>query len=187
MKASLFFIAIILSISCASQHNEYLNYNQSLPELLKAKKISLESIEIHIKKSNYKLAIFAEDEIIKEYPVVFGGNPIDDKRMQGDECTPEGEFRMISKYPHQSWSKFIWINYPNEESWKKHHKAKQDGTIPSSAKIGGEIGIHGVPDHMDKMIDLRYNWTLGCISLKNKDIEEIYPYINEQTPIIISK
>ena len=25
-----------------------------------------------------------------QYPIVPGGNPVDDKRMQGDQCAPEG-------------------------------------------------------------------------------------------------
>lgn len=87
----------------------------------------------------------------------------------------------------KSWSKFIWINYPTEDSWKKHNNAKEVGNIPSDAKIGGEIGIHGVPHGMDEYINLKYNWTLGCISLKNKDVNEIYPYIQEQTKIEIRK
>jgi lipoprotein-anchoring transpeptidase ErfK/SrfK len=59
--------------------------------------------------------------------------------------------------------------------------------IPQDAKIGGEIGIHGVPEGFDKLIDLKFNWTLGCVSLKNKDVDDIYPYITEHTEIIIQK
>jgi len=56
-----------------------------------------------------------------------------------------------------------------------------------NAHIGGEIGIHGVPHGMDFIIDMKYNWTLGCISMKNKDIDEIYPYITKATIIEIRK
>ena len=107
--------------------------------------------------------------------------------MLGDRCTPEGLFYMVSKYPHESWSKFIWINYPNEDSWEKHNQAKHEGIIPENAKIGGEIGIHGVPKGMSRLIDLRLNWTLGCISMKNNDVNEIYPYLSETTEIVIRK
>jgi murein L,D-transpeptidase YafK len=54
----------------------------------------------------------ADTIIIKQYPVVLGGNPVDDKLLQGDLCTPEGNFLIHAKYPHKSWEKFIWINYP---------------------------------------------------------------------------
>jgi murein L,D-transpeptidase YafK len=144
-------------------------------------------IAVLIDKSDYTLQIFAADTLVKTYAVVFGGNPIDDKLRQGDQCTPEGIFKINSKYPHKSWSKFIWLNYPTADSWKKHKQAKIDGLIPSNAKIGGEIGIHGVPEGQDFAIDKRINWTLGCISLKNADVNEIYPFIDGKTEIKIQK
>jgi len=173
--------------SCGISQDEYKNHKLPLARLVDSLKIQESNISLLIDKSDYKLSILSDASIIKEYPVVFGGNPTDDKQMQGDQCTPEGIFYMVSKYPHQSWTKFIWINYPTEESWKKHNKAKQDGEIPADAKIGGEIGIHGVPSGMDQYINLQYNWTLGCISLKNRDVNEIFPYIKEQTKIEIRK
>ena len=61
------------------------------------------------------------------------------------------------------------------------------GEIPREADIGGEVGIHGVPAGMDYLIDAGYNWTLGCISMKNRDVDEIYPYISKSTDIEIRK
>lgn len=144
-------------------------------------------ISILIDKSDYQLHIYTADTLVKTYPVVLGGNPIDDKLREGDMCTPEGSFKIVSKYPHGSWSKFIWINYPTADSWRKHKKAKADGIIPKNATIGGEIGIHGVPKGTDVMIKTRVNWTLGCISLTNIDVNEIYPFIDKNTVIQIRK
>ena len=173
--------------SCNAQVKEYINYGFDLSEIIKSQDIDENKISIGIKKTDYKLCIRVDTIILKEYPIVFGNNPIDDKLRQGDNCTPEGTFRMISKYPHNRWSKFIWIDYPNKESWEKHHSAKNENRIPKDAKIGGEIGIHGVPKGMDYLIDLKFNWTLGCISMKNKDVDELYPYISESTIIVIQK
>ncbi len=144
-------------------------------------------ISILIDKSDYQLQIFTADTLVKIYSIVLGGNPIDDKLREGDQCTPEGTFKIVSKYPHGSWSKFIWINYPTTDSWRKHKKAKADGIIPKNATIGGEIGIHGVPKGTDVMIKTRINWTLGCISLTNTDVNEIYPFIDKNTVIKIRK
>lgn len=144
-------------------------------------------VSILIDKSDYQLQVYAADTLVKTYPVVFGGNPIDDKLREGDQCTPEGTFKMKSKYPHKSWSKFIWINYPTADSWRKHKQAKADGIIPQNARIGGEIGIHGVPKGTDVMIKTGVNWTLGCISLTNADVNEIYPFITGKTNISIQK
>lgn len=177
----------IFLFSCKAEESEYKNYGTPLAELLETREINQNDISIHIDKSDYKLSILYDTLIVKEYPVVFGKNPVDDKLRQGDECTPEGIFNMVSKYPHKSWSKFIWINYPTGDSWRKHNEAKREGSIPENAKIGGEIGIHGVPQGMDNLIDLKFNWTLGCISMKNKDINEIYPFVSKTTVIVIKK
>lgn len=184
-KLIFYFVVLFSSLSCIA--GDLKNYDTPLAELLRTYNIDARDISILIDKSEYTLTVMKDTLAIKEYPVVFGGNPVDDKRMQGDLCTPEGTFKMISKYPHKSWSKFIWIDYPNHSSWQKHNEAKRKGAIPQNAKIGGEVGIHGVPRGTDHMIDMKYNWTLGCISLKNKDIDELYPYISESTRIVITK
>ena len=173
--------------SCQAQNRNYINHDRTLTEILQSNRFDKEKISVLIDKSDHKLSIKLDTILLKEYPVVFGHNPVDDKLMQGDGCTPEGIFLMISKYPHKKWSKFIWINYPNDASWKKHNQAKKEGKTPKDAKIGGEVGIHGVPKGMDYLIDLKYNWTLGCISMKNKDVDEIYPYITKSTVIEIRK
>ncbi len=145
------------------------------------------SVRILIDKSDYELSVFAADTLVKKYQVVFGGNPIDDKEKEGDKRTPEGVFGVRDKYPHRSWEKFIWIDYPNAESWKKFNKRKANGIIKDGETIGGEVGIHGVPKGMDHVIDEKQNWTLGCISMKNDDVNEIYPYITKKTKITIQK
>lgn len=180
-------LLIILFATCYGQSLEFKNYSVPLQRVLDSMDINKRSIEIHIDKSDYKLSIVAGSKVLKEYPVVFGANPVDDKLRQGDKCTPEGTFKVKTKYPHSQWSKFIWFDYPNSDSWKKHNEAKQKGLIPASASIGGEVGIHGVPNNSDYAIDYKMNWTLGCISLKNKDINEIYEFVDTNTIVYIQK
>ena len=184
---NIFLCLLLIVSSCQASEKEYKNYHLEIAEVIDTLNLDAAKISILIDKSDYKLTVLIDTVIIKEYPVVFGGNSVDDKLMQGDKCTPEGEFKMKSKYPHSKWSKFIWIDYPNADSWHKHNVAKQEGEIPGDAKIGGEIGIHGVPAGMDELINLRINWTLGCISMKNKDINELYPYVSQSTLIEIRK
>lgn len=186
--------AKILYLICASTFfmmysckNEQSNAVRNTQEESKLTLPANTTVNILIDKSDYTLSIFTADTLVKQYDVVFGGNPVDDKHKEGDKCTPEGVFGIRDKYPHKSWSKFIWIDYPNEDSWRKFNKRKADGIIKEGETIGGEVGIHGVPDGMDHMIDNKKNWTLGCISMKNKDVNEIYPYITKQTKITIQK
>ena len=164
-----------------------INENRSLVFLIDSLQVKQHNISIHIDKSDFVLSVMDKDNVIKQYSVVLGTNPIDDKRIQGDRCTPEGTFHIVSKYPHKNWRKFIWIDYPNEESKRKYKEAKSNGEIPKDSKIGGEVGIHGTPKDGDYLIDDKVNWTWGCISLKREDVDEIYPYIKKSTEIIIEK
>lgn len=140
---------------------------------------------ILVHKLTRKLTCYRGLTPIKTYPVVLGDDPYNDKLCQGDACTPEGVYRVRAKYPHPRWDMFIWLDYPNTQNWLKFSRAKQTGRLSPTASIGGEIGIHGTEDPMKNLTG--QNWTKGCISLLNKDLEEIYPLVNDQTLIVITK
>lgn len=199
----LFWLIALLFIGCESElSNTYpqsviKTENQSsvitfdskinLVKLIDSLQINKNKIQMVVTKSHYRMDVVYDTTILKSYPVVFGFNALDDKLQQGDGCTPEGTFLIRSKYPHSSWSKFMWIDYPNKDSWVKHYQAKKDGKIPKNASIGGEVGIHGVPKGYDFLIDERENWTLGCISLKNNDVDELYQCIGARSLLIVKK
>ena len=86
---------------------------------------------------------------------------------------------------HSKWDRFIGLNYPTPESYEKFKERKQDGLIPGSAKIGGGIGIHGTWPHEDFQVDRYRNWTDGCISMRNKDVEELYRMVPVGTQVLI--
>lgn len=158
---------------------------KSLQTIVRERHIPKNELKIKIDKSEYTLSVYHKSDLLISYPCVFGFNPVDDKHQEGDGCTPEGTFGIRSKYAHRSWSYFIWIDYPNKESWRRFNARKADGTISKDARIGGEIGIHGVPEGMDDMISDRTNWTLGCISLKTADITDLYQCIGDRSVIEI--
>lgn len=137
------------------------------------------NISIVIDKSEYELSVYDDKGWYATYPVVFGNNSLSDKKMEGDKNTPEGSFKIISKKNHDKWHRFIGINYPTKESYEKFAQRKKRGEIPANASIGGAIGIHGTWPNEDFVIDRYKNWTLGCISMKRKEVEEIYGF----TPI----
>jgi len=186
------FISILVLLSCGTNKggqednsSGLKNANYSLSSLVDSLDLKKEDLSLIIDKGKYELFVIANDQIIKSYPVVFGSNPIDDKLMEGDRSTPEGQFSVRDYYPHRSWSKFIWIDYPTEDSWRKHRQAKIEGLIPSDATIGGEIGIHGVPEGRSFLIATKSNWTWGCISMTNEDVNDLYPLIYKGMPILI--
>ena len=165
--------------------NELLNKNKAIASLINLKKLDKKAIALVVEKSKYKLTVYYQKKPIKSYAIVLGANPKDDKIRQGDQRTPEGVFRVKELYYHSEWSKFILLDYPNQDSWRKFSQAKARGEVNINDEIGGEIGIHGVEKNQDWLIDRKINWTLGCVSMKNKDVDEIYPLLQRGTTIQI--
>ncbi|MEL7360306.1 MAG: L,D-transpeptidase [Cyanobacteria bacterium J06560_6] len=165
-------------------NNSYLNSDKSLTELL-GEAIEPKKVSFLVEKSRHRVTVFYDLEPVKAYESVFGTSPTGDKRIEGDRKTPEGIFRIRDLYPHDDWSKFIWLDYPTPQSWRKHFRAKLSGEIGLLSTIGGQIGIHGVPDNADGFVDTRSNWTWGCVSLKNADVDEIYSVAAHDTIVEI--
>jgi murein L,D-transpeptidase YafK len=138
-----------------------------------------------VKKLDRRLTVYRGLTPLKTYPIVLGGNPRPDKLCQGDMCTPEGVYHVVTKYNHPRWDKFILLDYPNIQNWVKFGRAKNKGQLPETAQIGGDIGIHGTADPLKNLN--REDWTLGCVSLFNQHIDEIYPMVNDDTLVLIKK
>ena len=140
---------------------------------------------ISIHKADRKLEIRTDSTVFMRFPVVLGLKPEGDKQMQGDRKTPEGRFKIRDLYPHDRWSYFIWIDYPNDTSRQRFQARRENGEIPADAAIGGEIGIHGVPEGRDDLIDRKLDWTWGCISLRNKDVKRVYDLAYKGMEVVI--
>jgi lipoprotein-anchoring transpeptidase ErfK/SrfK len=79
------------------------------------------------------------------------------------------------------------LNYPNDSSYARFNRLKAAGQLPASARIGGDVGIHGIWPGGDDMIQLGIGWTDGCIALKNKDVEELFSMVPVGTKVVIRK
>jgi murein L,D-transpeptidase YafK len=145
------------------------------------------AVSIVIDKSDYELSVYDDKGWYATYPVVFGNNGLADKKMQGDKNTPEGVFHINAKRVHDKWCRYLSIDYPTKDSYEKFNQRKQRGEIPANASIGGGIGIHGTWPHEDYQIDRYKNWTLGCISMKNEDVTDMYQFTNPGTKVSIRK
>ena len=77
------------------------------------------------------------------------------------------------------------IDYPTAADVQKFNYRKQMGQIPASAKIGGDIGIHGTWPHEEFAVDRYQNWTLGCISLKNEHVKQLFNMVPVGTRVTI--
>ena len=149
--------------------------------------LNKDSLTLVVDKSEYSLRVVYKRKIVRVYKAVFGPRPLDNKCMEGDRCTPEGKFRIASKNPASKYDRFMGLNYPNDSTYKRFNALKAAGSIPATARIGGDVGIHGIWPGGDDMIEMGIGWTDGCIALKNKDIEELFTFVGIGTKVIVQK
>ncbi|HSC53889.1 MAG TPA: L,D-transpeptidase [Phnomibacter sp.] len=140
-----------------------------------------------VDKSENTITLYNATDWLVQWPCTFGNNDISDKLYQGDRRTPEGRFKITSKYPHKKWNKFMRLDYPTKTDYEKFEQRKQQGIIPAGAKIGGDIGIHGTWPHEEWAVENLQPWTQGCISMRNDHLNELYNTISIGTTVIIKK
>lgn len=131
---------------------------------------------IVVSKLDRRLMLYKNGKLLKTYPVGIGINGSNDKRHAGDRATPEGRYRIIKKLPKSRYFKALLINYPNEEDKRQFAEARTKGLIPRNVGIGSLIEIHGGG---------KEGMTLGCVSLENKQMEELYGIVETGTPVTI--
>ncbi len=149
--------------------------------------LNKDSLIIYVDKSHYELKLFYKRRLIRRYRAVFGPNPAMNKQMEGDRNTPEGWFTITRLNPNSKYNKFMELSYPDREHYDNFERLKQKGVIPKSARIGGNVGIHGIWKNGDDMIELGVGWTDGCVALKNHDIDELYKFAGIGTRVFIKK
>jgi murein L,D-transpeptidase YafK len=97
----------------------------------------------------------------------FGADPVGHKQQEGDERTPEGLYFISRKNPSQKFHYFLNFSYPNDED---RRRAKARGVKP-----GGNVGIHGDKGGWEGFVDRqKTDWTDGCVTVRNHEVEEIY-------------
>jgi murein L,D-transpeptidase YafK len=161
--------ALIVSTAFLTYH--YLP-SKPLPEGVKADKVV-------VLKSKRKLLLYKKDQLLKTYRIALGRSPKGHKQQEGDGKTPEGKYRISSRYSKSRFHRALRISYPNRRDRRKARKA---GRSP-----GGDIMIHGAPNGRGWIGGLHtlIDWTQGCIAVTDKEIEEIWRAVPNRTPIEI--
>jgi murein L,D-transpeptidase YafK len=144
-------------------------------------KLPLVEPRIEVSKRKRELVLYAGGKVVRVYRIGLGSNPKDDKRTQGDGCTPEGEFYVCSKNPKSNYYLSLGLSYPNEEDAERGvrekliSKSQHDQIVrsirgrscpPWNTRLGGEVFIHGNGSSSD--------WTLGCVALDNENMKELF-------------
>jgi murein L,D-transpeptidase YafK len=151
-------------------------------------------IIIKIYKEKRKLEIYGDDELICEFKIALGGEPIGNKNKEGDKKTPEGKFCICTRNDKSKYTLFLGLTYPNlvdaqrglenglidEQISEEITSDIENGKRPNwRTPLGGAVGIHGGGTGSD--------WTLGCIALSDDDIKIIWKYTKMNTPVEIYK
>lgn len=130
-------------------------------------------------KSSRKLVLLREETPIKEYKIALGGNPRGHKTQQGDQRTPEGKYVIDYRKKDSLFHRALHISYPNA---RDRAEALTQGVDP-----GGLIMIHGIRNGLGLIGRWHrlFDWTDGCIALTNAEIEELWNFVPDGTPIQI--
>ena len=163
------------------------NFNNAIFPKINPDTINKDSLVVIVDKSKYFVQLMYKKKTIRRYKAVFGPKPLQNKRMECDRCTPEGWFTIKQKNPNSKYDRFMLLDYPNDSARVRFDALKAKGAIPASALIGGDIGIHGIWQGGDDMIEMGVGWTDGCVALKNKDIEELFSLVGVGTRVLIRK
>jgi murein L,D-transpeptidase YafK len=155
---------------------------------------------IIIYKSKRRLLYFENDILKRRFSVVLGKEPRGQKVRRGDLRTPEGEYYVTSKKSKSRFHRFLGLSYPNIEDaergmlkrlitrrdFERIKRAIRSGRQPPwSTPLGGYIGIHGEGEYRDFTGRYRINWTEGCISVSDRDMDVLYRLVEIGTPVLI--
>lgn len=142
---------------------------------------NLSETRIVIRKRARTLELFDGDKKVKKCKAALGFSPIFKKAVDGDGCTPEGDFYVFTKNEKSSYFLSLGLSYPNVQDAKRgitQHLITRDEydeivsaigkklKPPQDTRLGGEIYIHGGGTEED--------WTDGCVAVENEDMREIF-------------
>ena len=158
----------------------YIFYSDYLrSRMINEKNNEITADQIMIKKSLRKMYLLKDGEIIGEYNIALGFNPVGPKQCEGDGKTPEGEYQISYLNSRSSYHLSLHLNYPAE---KDRRRARELGCSP-----GGNITIHGQPNRLPFLGAVQHtvDWTKGCIAVSNPEIREIWRKVSLETPVKI--
>ena len=134
-----------------------------------------------VEKRARRLTVFVGGRVWRTDSVSLGPHPEGDKQQEGDGRTPEGRFTIDRKVWASHYHHALHVSYPDAA-----HRARARAL---GVRPGGDIMIHGVPDAWAKSTGfnrLAADWTLGCIALGNREIDELWRMIPVGTRVRIA-
>lgn len=135
--------------------------------------------KIIVTKHKRTLVLISNHQIVKSYKISLGRVPKGKKEFEGDNKTPEGLYFINDKNSNSGYHKNLGISYPNQ---RDIDFAKSNGKCP-----GGLIKIHGIKNGFGWIgrFHLLFDWTMGCIAMTDKEIDELFGLVRIGTPVEI--
>ena len=162
MRVTRVLLLMLLAVTLAACGSKFRTYDG--PEVTR----------IEVWKAQRVMTLYHHDEPLKTYRIALGFAPVGHKVQEGDGRTPEGWYTIDRRNPNSSYHLSIGISYPNARDVEV---ARGLGVSP-----GGDIFIHGrAGAHRGRGRD----WTVGCIAVRDREMEEIYAMVRDGTPILI--
>lgn len=130
---------------------------------------------LHVRKGERRLRLLKNGDVVRDYRIGLGFAPVGPKRALGDGRTPEGLYRIDRRNPQSAFHLSLGISYPSPQdsirAWSAGHSP------------GGAIVLHGSPNGMKP--EPTGDWTWGCITVRNAEIEAIWRLVPTGCPILI--
>ena len=133
-----------------------------------------EVTHVVVLKEDRRMYLLHNDKVLKSYRIQLGFAPNGHKQFEGDGKTPEGTYIINRRNPNSDFHLSLGISYPNA---RDRAYARARGRSP-----GGDIFIHGKPN---KKSGTGHDWTAGCISVTNRQMEDVYAMVKNGTLITI--
>jgi murein L,D-transpeptidase YafK len=114
------------------------------------------------------LSVFASGKKLKIYRVALGRNVIGAKQEEEDDKTPEGVYKIDGRNAQSNFHLALHISFPSDED---KERAAEHGV-----SAGFDIMIHGIRNGLGWIgaFHRLHDWTVGCIALTDKEIEELW-------------
>jgi murein L,D-transpeptidase YafK len=134
---------------------------------------------ILVEKKKRHLSLYHQGVVTKTYKIALGFSPIGHKQQEGDGKTPEGIYSIVYKNPKSRFHLSLKISFPSAQDTENAAK--------KSISPGSNIMIHGLGTRYSFLgkNHIKRDWTLGCIALTNREIEEIYYTTSVGCPVAI--
>jgi murein L,D-transpeptidase YafK len=159
-------------------------------------------VELLISRIGHSLKVIENQTVLEEFYVAFGSGGRFGKIEQGDRKTPYGEYKIMAIKASERFHGFIQLNYPNrddaaqayasniitQEEYDAIMAAHDLGILPpQQTPLGGAIGIHAIGLENKEKIEIHeyFDWTKGCLALRNSEFDILKRYIKKGTTVTI--